>query len=324
MIDSQTSCRAAPLLRVLTGGVLALALLFVPLTSVKPADLIKVRVATLASDTGGDVYYARDEGFFRRAGLDVDVDNLSTGPGIIAALTAGTYQFGAANPISIVQARVHGLPLAIVAPGAVHVKGVLDAGMMLPANSTIKTVKDLEGKTVAVVAIGGIAAVALQAWITQRGGDAKAVKLVEVPFSSMAPGLEEGRFDAALMVEPFITAAKPHLKPFVDPYEVIGNRFLFDGWVASEPWLAKNADVAQRFVSALRAAHAWANSHHPETAVILARNTKLDLRLASTMVRSQYGDTLTPVLIQPVIDLMTKAGQIDKPILAADLIWKGP
>lgn len=312
------------LLRTVVVCALALAMLFARPVAVTSADLIKIRVATLASDTGGDVYYALDQGFFRRAGLDVEIDNSNTGPGIIAALTAGTYQFGATNPISIVQAHVHGLPLAIVAPGAVHVRGVLDAGMMLPANSAIKTAKDLEGKTVAVVAVGGIAAVALQAWLTQHGVDAKTVKLVEVPFSSMAPGLEEGRFDAALMVEPFITAAKPHLKVFGDPYEVIANRFLFDGWVASEPWLAKNPDTAKRFIAALRAAHAWANSHHPETAVMLAENTKLDLHLASTMVRSQYGDTLTPALVQPVIDMMAKAGQIDKTISAADLIWKAP
>jgi NitT/TauT family transport system substrate-binding protein len=311
-------------LRTLTAATLALGILFCSSFPVKSADLIKVHVATLAADTGADVFFARDQGFFRDAGLDVEVDSQTTGPGIISALTAGTYDFGAANPISIVQAREHGLPIVIVAPGAVHVKGVFDAGMMVPANSTIKTAKDLEGKTVAVVTVGGIAAVALQAWIARNGGDVKAVKLIEIPFSSMSAGLEQGRFDAAIMTEPFMTAAKPLIKQFVDPYQVISSRFLFDGWIASEPWLAKNPDVAKRFISALRAAHAWANTHHPETAVMLAKNTKIDAQLASTMVRSQFGDTLNPSQLQPVIDLMVNAGQLDKAVPASDLIWKGP
>jgi NitT/TauT family transport system substrate-binding protein len=311
-------------LRTLTVMALVLAALFVPPATVSSADLIKIHVATLPSDTGGDVYYAHDQGFFKAAGLDVEIDNANTGPGIITAIMAGTYQFGATNPISIVQARAHGLPLVIVAPGAVHTKGVFDAGMMLPAASTIKTAKDLEGKTVAVVAVGGIAATALQAWIAQHGADPKLVKLVEVPFSSMTPGLEEGRFDAALMVEPFITSAKPKLKPFADPYEVIADRFLFVGWVANESWLAKNADVAKRFISAMRAAHDWANKNHAKSAAILAQNTKLDLHLATTMVRSQYGDVLTPALLQPVIDMMQKSGQLDKPVPVADTIWKSP
>lgn len=310
-------------LRNLIAASLALGMLCAPSFPVRSADLIKVRVATLAADTGADVFFARDQGFFRDAGLDVDVDSQTTGPGIISALNAGTYDFGAANPISIVQAREHGLPIVIVAPGAMHVKGVFDAGMMVRANSTMRTAKDLEGKTVAVVTVGGIAAVALQAWIARHGGDVKAVKLVEVPFAGMAPGLEQGRFDAAVMTEPFMTAAKPLIKRFVDPYEVIANRFLFDGWVANEQWLAKNPDVAKRFISALRAAHAWANSHHAQTAVMLAKDTKIDAQLASTMVRSQFGDTLSASQVQPVIDLMAKAGQLDKSVPASELLWKG-
>jgi NitT/TauT family transport system substrate-binding protein len=301
---------------------LLLGLTFVPASGVRSADPVTLKIATLASDTGADVYYAQAQGFFKAAGLDVEINALGSGPAVISAVAAGSYDFGAANPVSIAEAHLHGIPILIVAPGAIHVKGIPDDGLMLPQASTIKTARDLEGKTIAVTTIGGLGALALRTWITKNGGDVKAVKFTEIPYPAMAAALEGGRFDGAVMTEPFITGAKPRVKPFIDAYDTIADRFLIDGWVSSEGWLGKHPDEARRFISAMRAAHEWANAHQPETAVILVKNTKIDPQIASTMARAQFGLALDPALVQPVLDLASKSGQFDRPLSAGDLIWK--
>jgi NitT/TauT family transport system substrate-binding protein len=306
----------------LGAGALVLAIAFIPGPSPRAADLAAVKVATLASDTGADVYYAREQGFFKAAGLDVQIDALTSGAAVITGVLSGSYDFGAANPVSIAAARIHGLPIETVAPGAVHTKGILVDALMVQQASPIKTARDLEGKTVAVTTIGGLGAVALQAWITKNGGNVKNVKFVEIPYPAMGPALQEGRVDAAQMTEPYITSSKAGLRPLIDAYDTIADRFLIDGWVSSEDWLAKHPNEARRFAAALRQAHDWANTHQAESAQILVKYTKLDPQIASTMVRTLYGTVLDVPVMQPVLDIAAKAGVVDRRLDAADVIWK--
>ena len=55
----------------------------------------------------------------------------------------------------------------------------------MPANSTVQSGKDLNGKTIAVIALNGITHIAARAWIDQNGGDSATAKFIEVPPPAM-------------------------------------------------------------------------------------------------------------------------------------------
>jgi hypothetical protein len=68
----------------------------------------------------------------------------------------------------------------------------------------------------------------------------------------------------------------------------------------------------------------WANAHHPESAAILLKYTKLTPEIVAHMNRATYGTALEPALIQPVIDNAAKYGSFPRPVTAAELSWVPP
>jgi ABC-type nitrate/sulfonate/bicarbonate transport system substrate-binding protein len=59
----------------------------------------------------------------------------------------------------------------------------------------------------AVSGLNNIAQVATAAWIDRNGGDAKAVKFVEMPFPAMVPALAAGTIQSSSAYEPWLSNA---------------------------------------------------------------------------------------------------------------------
>jgi len=188
--------------------------------------VLSLRVATIPSDSGSDVYYARDQGFFKAAGLNVEIDTISSGPAIIAAVSGGSYDIGAGNTVSIAAARERGIPIKMIAPGALHSTSAPTDLLMVEQKSLFHAGRDLNGKTVGVSTLSGLNALSVQAWITKTGGDLSTIRFIEVPFPAMASALDQGRVDAAEMAEPFVTANKTSLRVLADANNAIGEHFM--------------------------------------------------------------------------------------------------
>ena len=109
--------------------------------------------------------------------------------------------------------------------------------------------------------LGDLTQVAIAAWIDANGGDSKSVKMIEVPFSGVAAALAQGRIDAALLVEPFTTAARGQVKILGDPQAAIGRGYMVTGWYAKADWLNANRDTAQRFVDVMLQTAKWGEAH---------------------------------------------------------------
>ena len=70
------------------------------------------------------------------------------------------------------------------------------------------------------------------------------------------------------------------------------------------------------------AAAKWANAHHDESALILAKYAKADPSVLRAMIRVVHSTDLEPAHIQPPLDAALEFGQLEKRITAAELIWK--
>jgi NitT/TauT family transport system substrate-binding protein len=286
--------------------------------------LIPVNVGTLPTDGCSVIYYAKELGFFQKNGLDVDITAMPSGPAIAAAVAGGSLDIGVANVATVAQARLRGLPLRYIAPSSVAAPETMTDVVMVASDSTIKTGADLNNKIIAINGLKDLQQITASAWVDKHGGDSKTLHFIELPIPQMAAALEAHRADAALDVEPFVSGARA-----LNQGKVIGSvldgvapRFMVVGWLALDPWIAAHADTATRFATALRQAAQWANTHHKESAAILVRNTKVPAAVADTMARAQFGLTLDPALIRPIVDAAVKYGVLDKPIDVSELIWK--
>lgn len=285
---------------------------------------LNLRVAATANDTYASAYFAQDAGFFTKAGLNVDLETMNNGAAIAAALSAGAMDVGVATPIILANAYLHGLPVVIVAAGAISLAGVTSVALCVPGNSTLKTPKDFEGKTVAVNALHTGTEVNLEAWMSQGGSDISKVKLVEVTFSAMGQALESGRIDGAVMTEPAMTVSigANGVKILADLDKVVANVYVNSCWFAMHDFAQKNPEAMRRFQVAIYGAQKWANAHHAESAAILAKYSKMDLDLVRRMNRSTFAEQLRVPDIQTFLDFAAKYGLIAKPVSAASLVYQ--
>jgi NitT/TauT family transport system substrate-binding protein len=212
--------------------------------------------------------------------------------------------------------------LRVVAPGLIYDRGQGQSVVVVTsATSAVKTAADLNGKTVAVNGLGDLTHLALLQWLGSNGADVKSVKLLEVSFPAVGPALDQGRIDAALLVEPFTTALKGKVRIIGDTMPGIGPRFIGTVWVGKLSWLAQNRDAAQRFAAATLKIAAWANANNAESATILSHYTNMSVATINSLTRAVYDTSpATGALLQPVIDAQIKYFGIPK-ITGTSLIW---
>jgi ABC-type nitrate/sulfonate/bicarbonate transport system substrate-binding protein len=91
--------------------------------------------------------------------------------------------------------------------------------------------------------------------------------------------------------------------------------------VSPSLWLGANRDLAKRFLKGMYDAQRWANTHHDESAAILAKYAKLDPSRTSAMTRARYATSLDAARVQPVLDVAYKWKQLARPVSAKEITF---
>lgn len=305
--------------RSLLGGAVA----FAASTQVaRSADATQIRFATSVADDLRPFLYAQSAGLFKQAGLDVSLVESATGASVAQSVLGGAADVGKASVSSIVAAYARGLPFYLVAPGLFHRRDEVTAGICVVSGSPLKTVLDLQGKTVCSTGVGSIASLGLRSLIDGAGGDSTTLKWVELPFSAVAPALEAGRIDAGLMGEPAMTEGikAGKIRYFVDELAGYSRPILEVVSFCTREFAQKNKDAVARFGKILSSANGYANTHIAETLPLLLALTKMDPKVAQEIHHGFSATAFDPGALQPVIDLMVKYKEIPTSFDARELL----
>lgn len=276
-------------------------------------------VGSAQTDSASELLSGIHEGFFSRAGLDVELQNFSNGNATFAAMIGGSLDIAASNTLSFIDAFAKNAPIRMISVGSVYTSKAPTTVMAVLLDSKLRTARDLSGTTVGVNALGGIAHIATQAWIDKNGGDSKQVHFLELPNTSMTAALTSKRIDAGILPEPFYSQSKGQTRFFSDAFDGFGPRWMIDGYVATQTWIAANRDVAHRFDQIRSQSAAWANRHHDQTAVFVAQGMNLDVSVVRAMTRATFLEKADLTAIQPVIDIGAQYGAIPARFDAAQL-----
>ncbi|MBW7473379.1 ABC transporter substrate-binding protein [Paenibacillus oenotherae] len=111
-------------------------------TADKPLTKVKVVLDWTPNTNHTGLYVARDNGFFKAQGLDVEII-LPGDAGADTMIATGAADFGVSYQEGITQARIQGVPLVSIAAVIQH----NTSGFAAPADKNIKSPKDFEGKT---------------------------------------------------------------------------------------------------------------------------------------------------------------------------------
>jgi NitT/TauT family transport system substrate-binding protein len=299
----------------------ALALTGAALTapvSARAQTLSHIAVVTSPSDAGGEVYYGVELGTFKKYGLDAEIISLRGGAAVAAAMSSGKYDVGQGNVVSIAAAHEKGVPFVLVAPANVYDAKASTSTLVVPKDSPIKTLADLNGKTVANIELRDIGNVALDIMLQKANLPVSSIRIVELPAAEMGAALGRGTVDSAFIIEPYLSAAMENNRVLALPYSAIAPRFQIAAYFSTADWLRTHADVAHRFQTAIGEVARWANANHAQSALILEKYTKI--HVSPTQTRASYAESLDPRLLQPILDAATKDGVLSAPVRAASLI----
>ena len=280
-----------------------------------------IHVAVSAFEAQADAYYAQELGLFKRAGLNIDIQQYQGGEAIVAGIVGGALQIGAGTTIPLANAHEHGLDVVLIAPGTITDAAALPptSGLIVTTNSPLQTGVDLNGKIVAVNTLHSVDQIATEMWVDKNGGNSKTLKFVELPNLSMVEATAGGRVDAAVIADPGFTSGITggRVRRLADVNEAIAKRFMISAFFASRAWADRNPDAARKFASAINEAATWAVKNPEAAAAVLNKY----LRLTSARAHERHARTMDPVLIQPLIDAAVKYGRLAQPLDVRQIIW---
>jgi NitT/TauT family transport system substrate-binding protein len=281
-----------------------------------------IRIGTIPTEIAAAVYYARELGYFTKAGYDVTITPIANGAAVSSALLAGAIDVGFSNPVSLIIAHDHAFPVTNIAGAGLHDSKAPTNGIMTVAEtSPIRSAKELVGKTIAVSGLANITYLSARAWIDRNGGDSKMSKYIEIPLPQMATGVLSGKIDAATMDAAGNEGTEnAEFRMLGSTFDAIAPRFLASLWFCTQEWAAKRPGDAKAFAAVIRQASAWANANPREAIAIYAKNSKYTVASLASAHRPIFATTITPELIQPAIDLSFKYGLIKAAFPAKDFI----
>lgn len=272
-------------------------------------------------EANGAAYYAQEMGFFKRAGLNVEVTVSGSGAATLAAIIGGSLHIGGGNPLPVAQARQRGIKVLFVAPGYLYDwADPPGSALVVAPGSSIQSAKDLNGKTVAITSVPSIDNIASNLWIDKFGGDSSTIKYIELPPSAMADAVSAGRVDAAVIGNPALSAAleSSKVRLLARCYDAIGKHVMVSGWFATEEWATKHPDQVRRFQAAINQGAAWAVQNPEAAAQVLVKVLKVSM----TRAHEYHARTLDPALLQPVLDGAARYKFLTRPMEAREIIFR--
>lgn len=261
------------------------------------------------------------EAALKPRGINVKWVEFQFGPPILEAINTGNVDFGYtgdAPPIFAQAARANLLYVA-----AIPSEGN-NQGIVVPADSPIRTLADLKGKRVGF-AKGSSAHNTLVAALEKAGLTYNDITPVTLGPADAVAAFAGGNIDAWSIWDPYLALAengKVRVIAFSRDVQQSNSFFL-----ANKDFTGKHPDVVALLNQTFAEEGKWAAEHRAEVATALREATGVDKDATIRAVnRSQYGVTpITDKIVatqQETADRFFKLGLIPKAVNVKEIVWK--
>ncbi|WP_310630555.1 sulfonate ABC transporter substrate-binding protein [Paraburkholderia sp.] len=247
-------------------------------------------------------------------GVSVTWTEFNAGPVQLEALNVGSIDFGDVGDAPPIFAQAAGAPLAYVA--ATLPRSQSEA-VLVPRDSTLRTVADLKGKRVAFNKGSNVHYFLVQL-LRKHGLDYRDVRPVFLAPADARAAFENGSIDAWVIWDPFYAAAQATLgaRVLADASGVVGNRGYY---FSSLDYAKRNPDVIRVLIDEIAKADEWGKNHRSEYAGELAKLWGLPAPIVEQAVaRTQFGTVpITKAILgeqQKIADTFLELGLVPKRI----------
>jgi NitT/TauT family transport system substrate-binding protein len=243
-----------------------------------PRATTEVRVVTLPIANGLPLDLGIRKGFFAQQGIEIKKTTLQSGNDVVLALANNNGDIGYLGFVPMYIAVTSGIPMTLVAASEVEGTNERDnwQNILVKGSSSIRTPRDLAGKTIAVNALKGVGEVMIKAAMEKIGVRPNAFRLTALPFPQMRSALNNGQVDAIWTPEPFLSQALniDGARSVMAPGPVLGRYWPIGGYTARQAWRSSNPALAQRFRTGINRALAYAQAHPSEIRAMLPSGTQ--------------------------------------------------
>lgn len=272
----------------------AAALASASLPRLAAAQTQTVRIATTIAESFAVPLFADELGFYKKAGINVEITQYSGGEPSETAVITGNADIGVTTPIQLANAFVHDVPLRLIGwCGQYNAKGQQPA-IFVTKDSPLKTPQDLVGKTIGVNALGTMNFLGVAAWLSKNGIDVKQVRAVEVPFPAINAALQRGTIDAGVMAEPYITNNGDSVRLFAPAFEVMGPHWSISCWFARLDYIRSHRPLIKRMMDIAYDTGKYVNAHHEASDPVIAKYSKIPLQTVTAMRHTDFAEGPAP------------------------------
>ncbi|WP_344204478.1 ABC transporter substrate-binding protein [Aeromicrobium alkaliterrae] len=293
------------------------------------SGLTKITVLRSLSSGFEPLYLAEQAGCFEENGLEVTIK-----PGAgdtaqnIPSVLRGDAQFAITGSTGVINAAAEGLPVRAVSglvssptddPEQPRVSGVL-----VPADSPIQDITDLEGKTIGVTAAAGYSDLMIRWGIAEAGGDPQDVDVAALPMTSLVEAAQTGQVDAIGVFEPFMSAGLGAGMREVRGADISDHPGLVGTLIfSSDEYLKEHADTAEALVKALECGTEVANEDQDALHAVQREYTEVpDDFINNQAPLKHWTVNIDGDLFEEQASFMEELGFIANAPDADEMLWK--
>lgn len=280
-----------------------------------------VRIAYVPATTTLLVHVAETRGYFEERGLDVTLTEAANISDIPAAL-GRQFDITLGTATDLLRAGSAGIDLVQISGNTVDTEENPFVQLIVPPDSGITDIAQLEGRTVGSPTLSGVIHAAVLHWVQQEGVDPSSVSGVQVPPPNLPDQLNAGQIDAAEVLEPFASQllAKGN-RSLGDPFASIGLPLATNFWMATGEWARSNPDVVSAFVDALDQAVDFIATDAPEARRILQQYTGLPAPVAETVPLPTYDLDIRVDDLATWAEVLRDLGELDGEVDPEELVF---
>jgi NitT/TauT family transport system substrate-binding protein len=248
-----------------------------------PRATTELRLLTLPIANALPLDLGVQKGFFAQQGITFKKTTLQSGNDVVLAMGNNNGDIAYAGFVPFMIGSTSGISLQLLAASEVEGTTAADnwQNILVKGSSSIRTPRDLAGKTVAVNALKGVGEIMIRAAFEKLGMSSNTARLTAIPFPQMRAALNNGQVDAVWTPEPFLSQIiSDGGRSVMAPGPVLGRYFPIGGYAAKPSWVSANRALAQRFRTAMNRSLVYAQSHPDEIRALLPaaiRNIRLPI-----------------------------------------------
>lgn len=284
-------------LATLVTAVVAFLALRSPVASTPAVE--KVTIAVPMQINGALMLIASGQDLFRKAGVDVVSQPFELGKDALNSVLEGKTDLAVVADTPVMFALLDGADIAMLA-GISQARRAL--AIIAHNDRGINEVQDLRGKSVGVT-IGTNLTYFLDAMLQVHGVPSKEVNLTNLRTDALANAFEEGRIDAAVVFQPFLTKLRAKMGDRIKVFfgeDVYAFRFIL---VGKPSYIDSHPQEVNRVLSALVAANQAIHAHPVQARRTVGDALKIDdASMAQMFEPEDFGVSLDQAMLLALDD----------------------